>query len=71
MFCSVEMKVFLVGCLFFLFLLIYHDNKVRWESSFILFCVQRDDDDDDDDSDDININVHAWLSRFWVNSSTT
>lgn len=34
MFCRVEMKVFLIGCLLFLFLLIHHDNKVHWESSY-------------------------------------
>ena len=60
MFCRVEMKVFLVGYLLFLFLLIHPDNKVHWESSFILFRVQSDDDDDDD-SDDVNINVNSWL----------
>ena len=54
------MKVFLVGYLLFLFLLIHPDNKVHWESSFILFRVQSDDDDDDD-SDDVNINVNSWL----------
>lgn len=58
MFCRVEMEVFLAACLL---LLIHHDNKAHCESSFILFCVQRDDDDDDD-SDEININVHSWLA---------
>lgn len=52
------MEVFLAACLL---LLIHHDNKAHCESSFILFCVQRDDDDDDD-SDEININVHSWLA---------
>lgn len=71
-FCRVEMKVFLIGCLLFLFLLIHHDNKVHWESAFILIHVQRDDDDDDLDRDDINVNVHLWLSvlaelRYHIN----
>lgn len=55
MFCRVEMKVFLVGYLLFLFPLIRPDNKVHWESSFILFRVQSDDDDSDD------ININSWL----------
>lgn len=56
MFYGMEMKVFLAGCLHFLFLLIHHDVKVHRESSFILFHVQRDDDDSDD------INILPWLS---------
>lgn len=60
MFCRVEMEVFLEVCLLLLFLFIHHDNKAHCKSSFILFCVQRDDGDDG--SGDININVHSWLA---------
>lgn len=56
MFYRMEMKVFLAGCLHFLFLLIHHDVKVHRESSFILFYVQRDDDDSDE------ITILPWLS---------
>ena len=64
MFHRVEMKVFLVSCLLFLFFFLHPDNRVHWKGSFILFHVQsddNDDDDDDDNSDDININVNSWL----------
>ena len=61
MFHRVEMKVFLVSCLLFLFFFLHPDNRVHWKGSFILFHVQSDDNDDDDNSDDININVDSWL----------
>lgn len=56
MFYRMKITVSLAGCLHFLFLLINHDVKVHWESSFILFHVQRNDDDSDD------INILPWLS---------
>lgn len=61
MFCRMELKVFLTGCLHFLFLLIYHDVNVHWKSSFILFHVQRDDVDDSDD-----IDILPWFIIGWI-----